>query len=134
MLAVQHHEHDFLKEFQALRDSWDKTDREPCRKPGRARHGRKQAVQVVVSAAPLPKDKAATDKLSKLSGSAFDKAFAQHAVMEHEKDIAQFKHEESMTKNSDVKSYAGETLPKLQQHLQLAQTAAQKTGTGAAKQ
>jgi putative membrane protein len=89
---------------------------------------------VTLPTAPLPKDKAATDRLSKLSGAVFDKAFAHHAVMEHEKDIAQFKHEESMTKNSDVKSYAGETLPKLQQHLQLAQTAAQKTGTGAAKQ
>jgi putative membrane protein len=85
---------------------------------------------VTLPTAPLPKDKAATDKLSKLSGSAFDKAFAQHAVMEHQKDIAQFKHEESMTKNSDVKGYAGETLSKLQQHLQLAQNAEQKAVAG----
>jgi putative membrane protein len=54
--------------------------------------------------------------------------------MEHRKDIASFKREESTTKNPDVKGYASETLPKLQQHLQLSETAAgQKAGASTAK-
>lgn len=85
---------------------------------------------VTLPTAPMPKAKAAADRLSKLSGSAFDRAFAQHAIRDHQKDIAKFKQHESMTKNSDVKSYASETLPKLEHHLQLAQTAAQKAGAG----
>lgn len=85
---------------------------------------------VTLPTEPSAKARAAADRLSKLSGSAFDQAFARHAVRDHQKDIAKFRQQESMTKNSDVKSYASETLPKLQQHLQLAQTAAQKSGAG----
>lgn len=70
-----------------------------------------------------PNHQALKARLEKLNGAAFDKAFATEAVREHHKDIAEFKRAQSSTKNPDVKNYAAQTLPKLQEHLQLAQTA-----------
>jgi putative membrane protein len=81
----------------------------------------KEGVTLPTSVA--PNHQALKARLEKLNGAAFDKAFATDAVREHHKDIAEFKRVESSTKNPDVKNYAAQTLPKLQEHLQLAQTA-----------
>src|SRR4029434_8893763 len=42
-------------------------------------------------AGPNAKQKADYDKMSKMSGSAFDKMFATHMVADHQKDIAEYK-------------------------------------------
>jgi putative membrane protein len=68
------------------------------------------------------------DRLSKLNGSAFDKAFVRTQVRGHEKDIAKFQKEESSASNPAIKFYASSTLPTLQEHLQMAQSAAQQLG------
>src|SRR5438093_3769435 len=39
------------------------------------------------------------EKLSKLSGPAFDRAYAQHMVKDHKKDVAEFQKEASAGKN-----------------------------------
>jgi putative membrane protein len=64
--------------------------------------------------------KQAYDRMAKMTGAAFDKAFAQHMVADHKKDIAEYRTE---GKRSDVAGkYAADTLPTLQKHLETAQS------------
>jgi putative membrane protein len=58
-------------------------------------------------------------KLSKLDGAAFDKAYVSMMVKDHKKDVAEFKKESTAAKDSDLKSWAGTTLPTLQDHLKM---------------
>jgi putative membrane protein len=64
------------------------------------------------------------DRLSKLSGSDFDRQYAEAMVKDHKKDIGEFGKVAKGKGDPDVKTFAAETLPKLQQHLQLAEQAA----------
>lgn len=68
------------------------------------------------------KHQADVDRFSKMSGAQFDRAYMDHMVDDHKKDVADFKKEASSGKDADVKSFASKTLPTLQEHLQLAQT------------
>ena len=63
------------------------------------------------------------DRLSKLSGAQFDREYMTHMVSDHEKDIKEFKSEEKSAKDADVKSFAQNTLPTLEEHLRLAKSA-----------
>ena len=63
------------------------------------------------------KDKATYDALSKLSGAAFDRAYARDMVKDHEEDIADFNKEANGGKNAAIKDFATQTLPTLQDHL-----------------
>ena len=78
---------------------------------------------------PLPPAKAAKDHLSTLSGAAFDKAYMDHMVKDHEKAVALFSKEASGGKDPDTTSWAEKTLPTLQQHLAKAREVAGKVGT-----
>lgn len=70
-------------------------------------------------------------KLEKLNGQAFDQAFAKEIVQDHQKDIKYFQKEETSLKDPQLKSFAQQTLPVLQQHLQMAQQTEQATsGSG----
>ncbi len=73
------------------------------------------------------KDQATKDRLSKLQGDAFDKAYMRDMVLDHKKDIAEFKHESMSAKGPALKSWASETLPTLQSHLQEAEKIATQT-------
>jgi putative membrane protein len=66
------------------------------------------------------KDQATYDRLSKLNGAAFDRAYARDMVKDHETDIAAFQKEASAGKDDSLKSFASETLPTLQDHLKQA--------------
>jgi putative membrane protein len=70
--------------------------------------------------APNKKQKADFDKMSKLSGANFDKAFAAHMVADHKKDIKEY--EKAAKKQDAVGNYAKETLPTLRKHLETAQS------------
>jgi putative membrane protein len=61
------------------------------------------------------------DRLSKLSGADFDKAYANEMVKDHKKDVAEFKREADRAKDADLKAWAGKTLPTLEDHLKAAQ-------------
>ena len=63
-----------------------------------------------------------------LSGAEFDRMYVEHMVKDHEKDIKEFEKESSKGEDSDVKSFAEQTLPKLREHLQTAQGLVQATG------
>ncbi len=79
------------------------------------------------------KDKALRDRLSKLSGEQFDRAYMQAMVKDHTHDVNEFRHESQAAKDPDVKAFAAKTLPTLEQHLQLAQQDAKAVGTSGAK-
>ena len=78
------------------------------------------------------KSKATQDRLSKLSGDAFDKAYMKDMVADHKKDVAAFKKESTSGKNTDLKAWAGKTLPTLEDHLKMAQDTASKVGAATA--
>lgn len=89
------------------------------------------ALKVTPSTEPSAKQKKDYDKMSKLNGAAFDKAFAAHMVADHKKDIAAYK-KASSSKEPNVAAYASETLPTLQKHLQAAQSLQKGGGKSAA--
>jgi putative membrane protein len=64
--------------------------------------------------------KAVVDKLSRLSGSAFDQAYMRDMVMDHEEDVAEFSRAAQSPGDSPVKSFAAKALPTLQDHLKMA--------------
>ena len=78
---------------------------------------------------PNAKQKAIHDKLSKLSGAAFDRAFAKEMVADHKKDIKEYE-QEAKKKNDPAAQYAQETLPVLHKHLQLAENLERDVNAG----
>jgi putative membrane protein len=76
------------------------------------------------------KDKATYDMLSKLSGAAFDRAYARYMVRDHEEDVADFSKEANSGHNSAVKDFATQTLPTLQDHLKEAKEMRQNVAPG----
>ena len=68
-----------------------------------------------------PKHKQLRDRLAKLNGADFDKAYANEMVKDHKKDVADFKREAQRAKDPDLKAWAGKTLPTLEDHLKQAQ-------------
>ena len=79
--------------------------------------------------APSPKQKADYDKMAKAQGAAFDKAFAKHMVMDHKKDIAEYKR--AAKKNDEAAQYAKDSLPVLEKHLQTAESLQKSAGKAA---
>jgi len=79
------------------------------------------------------KDKAEMDRLSKLSGEAFDRAYMRAMVMDHRTDVNEFRTESKSGKDADVKAWAGKTLPTLEQHLKQAEDANKAVGTSGKK-
>lgn len=67
------------------------------------------------------KDQSTLDRLSKMSGAGFDKAYMKDMVTDHRKDIAEFEREANSGKDPDVKDWASKTLPTLQEHLRMAE-------------
>jgi putative membrane protein len=65
-------------------------------------------------------DAAAEAKLRGLNGAAFDRAYLQASVSDHQQAIALFSREASSGQDPALKAFAQQTLPMLQQHLQLA--------------
>lgn len=66
------------------------------------------------------------EHLNSLSGAEFDKAYMEHMVADHEKDVAEFDKASTSATDSDLKAWAGKTLPTLKEHLEQAKTTARK--------
>ena len=71
------------------------------------------------------------DRLSKLSGAAFDKTYVHAMVEGHQKDAKAYEMESGKVKDSQLKSYVDQTLPVVQQHLSHIQSIQQSTGGSA---
>jgi len=68
------------------------------------------------------KDQATYDRLSKLSGAAFDRAYMKDMVADHKTDVGEFKREADKGADADMRAFASKTLPTLEHHLQMAES------------
>jgi putative membrane protein len=66
------------------------------------------------------KHQALVAKMSRLSGAAFDRAYAKQMVKDHDKTVALFQGEAARGMDADLKTFAQKTLPTLQEHLRMA--------------
>jgi putative membrane protein len=92
------------------------------------------ASQIGVTPPTEPSKKHQSDaaKMAKMSGAEFDRAFARHMVTDHKMEIAAHKRAAKM-KNDAVASYATESLPVLEQHLQTAESLSNAGGKAGGK-
>jgi putative membrane protein len=65
-------------------------------------------------------DQQTLDRLEKLHGAQFDKAYIEQMVQDHEKDVAAFEKEVSDGSDTIVRAFAERTLPILRHHLEMA--------------
>ena len=79
-------------------------------------------------------DKATYDRLSKLSGGAFDKAYMRAMIDDHQEDVSEFRQESQNAKDPDIRQFAAKTLPTLQEHLRMAKDAAAQVGVMPSKE
>jgi putative membrane protein len=70
------------------------------------------------------KSEATKERLSKLNGPAFDRAYIADMVKDHRMDVAEFKKEANSGQDAEVKAFAAKTLPTLEEHLKMAEDAA----------
>jgi putative membrane protein len=71
-------------------------------------------------------DQEMVDRLEKLSGSDFDKAYAKEMVADHAKDISAFEKASKESNDKDVRAWANDTLGTIKEHYELAKTLASK--------
>ncbi len=62
------------------------------------------------------------DRMAKLSGAEFDRAYMKHMVGDHKKDVSSSQKQARSGQGVDLKAFAAKTLPTLQEHLREAQT------------
>ena len=60
------------------------------------------------------------EHLQKASGKDFDKAYAEHMVKDHKKDIKEFQKAAKEATDPDVRAFAAKTLPILEAHMSMA--------------
>ena len=75
-----------------------------------------------------PADETTKDRLEKLHGEAFDKAYMHDMVRDHEHDVAAFRRDEKNIKDAQLKDWVINTLPTLDSHLTEAKKVAGTVG------
>jgi len=73
------------------------------------------------------KEQALHDKLAALNGDAFDRAYLKAMIADHKKDISELRTESKSGKDPDVKAWAAQTLPTVEDHLSQAEKADRST-------
>lgn len=79
------------------------------------------------------KDEMTKERLSKLSGEQFDKAYMSDMVKDHTQDVSDFQQEANSARDPAVKEFAEKTLPVLKSHLREARQIAPTTSASASK-
>jgi putative membrane protein len=74
------------------------------------------------------KDEASYKLLQAKSGNSFDRSYIEDMIKDHKADIAEFRKEADSGTDADIKAWASQTLPKLREHLRLAENAAKELG------
>ncbi|MCK9917788.1 DUF4142 domain-containing protein [Microbacteriaceae bacterium K1510] len=90
-----------------------------------------QQMGMTLPSEPSARQKADHDRLSRLSGAQFDREFARRMVDDHRRDISRYQAEAK--RSGPIGDLAKQTVPTLQQHLQMAQELtrpAPTTGSG----
>jgi len=88
-------------------------------------------LDVPLSTAMAPRQKALHDRLSKARGEDFDRQYMSAMVDDHRAEVATFEREAREGRDPEVKAFAERTLPTLRQHLELAQATAKAAGATA---
>jgi putative membrane protein len=68
-----------------------------------------------------PDQKKLRTRLEKANGASFDREYVRGMVQDHQKDVKLFQREAQNGKDPELRSFAQQTLPILQDHLQMAQ-------------
>lgn len=122
-LAVQKASNPEVKQFaQMVVDDHTKADQQL--------QGLASSKSVTLPDKPGMKERTEKDRLERTSGAKFDKAYMDHVVKDHQNDVNAFRDEIQSGHDSAVKDFAQKTLPKLEEHLQKAESvdAAMKSG------
>ena len=69
-----------------------------------------------------PKQQATQKKLERLKGESFDQAYVAAMVKDHKQDVKEYKQQAQSSDDPKIKDWAAQTVPKLQQHLQMAES------------
>jgi putative membrane protein len=77
---------------------------------------------VTLPRSPSAMQKGNVDRLSRMTGATFDRAFMDQMVKDHKAVVAAFDMASRRSRDADVKRFAASTLPTLQGHLQMAQS------------
>lgn len=81
---------------------------------------------ITVPTEPGPEHKETMEKITRLSGADFDRAYMQAMVGEHDHAVATFRGYSERGDDPELKAWASKTLPTLQAHERLAKTTAAK--------
>jgi putative membrane protein len=84
-----------------------------------------QKLGVNVPSQPDRKETRTSEKLQDMTGANFDKAFIEHAIKDHQKDITKYEKALQDVQDPGLKAFIQKSLPTLHKHLQMART----TGT-----
>lgn len=77
-------------------------------------------IEVTLPEKVSPAHQAKIDKMSKMSGAAFDTGYVKGMVADHEKTVADFEQASGMARNEDLKKFIDQTLPVIKEHLKMA--------------
>ncbi|MBV8094281.1 MAG: DUF4142 domain-containing protein [Acetobacteraceae bacterium] len=102
----------------------------PCKITGKGQNELQQIARnqnIDLPSQPTAIERSEHEKLSKLSGTQFDRAYAQDQVSDHKKSVELFQREATSGQAQQLKAYAQKMLPILRQHLQMAQELTRKT-------
>lgn len=88
---------------------------------------------ITLSTAPTAEENATYDRLASLHGAAFDRAYARMMVQDHEKAVHMFQALANNGRNSDLRTWAGDTQLTLRTHLTLARRMADAVGVGSGR-
>jgi len=88
-----------------------------------------QSKGVTLPTKPDSKDQHTLEHLQGLSGTDFDKAYADDMVKDHKTDVREFERAANNASDPDVKSFAQQTLPTLKHHLAMAEALPPESGT-----
>ena len=79
------------------------------------------------------KHRAVKARLDRATGAAFDRAYMNAMVADHNADVAMFRAYAKSGVDADLKTWAGTTLPTLEEHQKMAKETAAKLGRSAKK-
>jgi putative membrane protein len=78
-----------------------------------------QSKGLAVSPSPDAKHQRMQERLSKLSGADFDRAYVKEMIQDHEKDVKEFRRMSKQAKDPQLKAWTTQTLPTLEEHLRM---------------
>lgn len=109
-IAMQSSTNDRVKAFASMmiRDHGKATEELKALAPNKG---------LTIPAQPMPEQMKHIDMLKGKTGSAFDKVYMNHMVMDHQEDVSEFQKASTNVKDADLKAFASRNLPVLKTHL-----------------